>query len=212
VSTDWHKFQTWLLDHGVDDPHEGWAWFLELAHSSSHADALAYISHGTQPLPDVLRLPILTGVASLMVHLENSPEAEDLCRQLAAALSDVLAEIDVNHPGTIAATLVLDPTGRQTLISWSIVVQIARVLLLETPRSEQIMHIAVLCNLGLERLVSVVRMRLPQVSDYSQVLYVTSRFGYALTLYTDAARRLNEELGIVAFVEPPSLGIGVDAP
>ncbi len=212
MSTDWHTFQAWLLRHGIADPAEAWAQFEAMAHASPHAEDLAYISHAAQPLPDVLRLPVVTGVAGLMAHLEISPAAEGLCRQVAAALDEVLAELDSGRPTSLALTLVLDPSGRRTLRSWTIVVQAARLLLLSSPRSAQIMHIAMLCNLGLGLLVSLVRERSQQMPDREHAQRVTSPFGYGLTLYTDAARRLNEELGVVAFVEAPSLGIGVDAP
>lgn len=211
MSTDWHTFQTWLLRHGMADPAEAWEQFEAMAHASSYADELAYISHATQPLPDVLRLPVVTGVVGLMAHLEISPAAEGLCRQLAAALDGLLAELDFGRSTSLASTLALSPPERQALLSWAGVVQAARLLLSSSPRSAQIMHIAMLCNLGLNHLVSLVREGLQLVSDPAHVRRA-SPFGYGLTLYTDATRRLNEELGVVAFVEAPSLRIGVDAP
>lgn len=186
---------------------------MHLARQSAHANALAHITRGAQPLPDVLRLPILTGVASLMAEIEWSPQAGVLCGQLATALGDVLAEFDIDRPTTIAAALMQDPAGRDWLLSWSAVVQIARVMLLTAPRGDQTMYnIASLCNLALERLISAVRGRLQQVHDPSSIQHATSPLGYALTLYTDAARQLNEALGVVVFTEPPPLGGGAGMP
>jgi hypothetical protein len=212
VSTDWHTFRTWLFHRGMADPADAWAQFEALAHASSYADDLAYISHAAQPLPDVLRLPVVAGVASLMGHLEISPELDGLCRQVAAALDGLLAELDLDRPAAAAAMLELDPPARQTVTSWTGVVQCARSLLISRPRSAQIMHIAMLCNQGLMLLVLLVRERLQQMPDPARTRRAMSPFGYGLTLYTDAARRLNDGLGIVAFVEPPTLGAGVDAP
>lgn len=212
MSSDWHTFQAWLLDHGMADPAGAWAQFEAMAHASSYADDLAYISHAAEPLPDVLRFPVVTGVAGLMGHLEISPETDGLCRQLAAALNGLLAELDRTNGMSLALTLALDPSGHDTLGVWTGVVHAARSLLLSSPRSAQIMHIALLCNLGLSYLVFLVREGLQQRPDREYAQREASPFGYGLTLYTDAARRLNEELGVVAFVEPPSLRIGVDAP
>jgi hypothetical protein len=211
VSTDWHTFQAWLLRHGMADPMEAWEQFEAMAHGSSYADDLAYISHAAQPLPEVLRLPVVTGVAGLMAHLEISPALDGLCRQLAEALDGLLTELDLGRPASVAAVLALDPSQRSTLLSWTMVVHTARLLLLSSPRSAQIMHIAMLCNIGLAFLVLLVRVHSQQIPDPAQAPQVTSPLGYGLTVYTDAARRLNEALGVVAFVDPPLLGAGVDA-
>jgi hypothetical protein len=212
VSTDWHTFRTSLFHRGMADPADAWAQFEALAHASSYADDLAYISHAAQPLPDVLRLPVIAGVAGLMAHLEISPEVDGLCQQLAAALDGLLVELDLGRPAAAAAMLALDPPARQTMSSWTAAMQAARLLLISRPRSTQIIHIAMLCNLGLSLLVSLVRERLQQMPDPERTRRAMSPFGYGLTLYTDAARRLNDGLGIVAFVEPPTLGAGADAP
>lgn len=199
------------MSHGMAEPAEAWVQFNALAGASSYADELAFISHAAGPLPDVLKLPVVAGVAGLMTHLEISPALDGLCRQLAEALDGLLNELDLDRSASVAAVLALAPSQRSTLLSWTMVVQSARLLLLSSPRSAQIMHIGMLCNMGLAVLVHLLRGRLQQLPDPAQAPQVTSPLGYGLTVYTDAARRLNEALGVVAFADPPQLGAGVDA-
>ena len=187
----------------MDDPGEVWSRFASLAHASSHADDLVPIVEAAEWLPDGHRLVIAAHLANHLGRIEASSRMETLRKELAAALDSLLAELDSRRAGTLAAGLITNLDELSDLTRWRAVLHSAR-LLLGIPLVEDLGSIAVLCNMGLDAVLTLLRKRL-QGRDIENVRASYVAFSYALTRYGDAARQLDRELGRVVFSTPQLL-------
>lgn len=206
MSADWHTFLEWMARQGVDEPAEAWERFSALASHSARKDVLELLSVGARALPDDARLPIIVGVTRLMEELEPSSRTQALCRDLAAALDGVLAELDIDRPGSLATALCQGRPERQALVSWTLALQIARYMLLGSPPSGQLLPIARLCNLSLRSVSELLGHLLAHAPDEQAIHDARVAFLYASSGYNDVARQLNQELGAGLFADssPPT--------
>lgn len=201
MSDDWHSMLEWLSDEGTLDPDETWGRFEQMARESSHRDSLQQIISGAELLANRERFSVITGTATLMSWIEWSPRGATLCQNLARALGMVLAELNHDRPGTIAAATVFDLDSRGRLTQWCAAGKVAQLMLSGTPPFDQVEMLGRLCNLVMAALHELLRGLIREQRSHD-LAAPQIEFLHALRRYADAAKQLDRAVGAVWFEEP----------
>jgi hypothetical protein len=206
VSADWQTFLEWLQRHGMKDQDEAWRMYSSMTPEKPlHRNAVKLIDVGAGVLPGPMRVSVAAGVALLMREYEWSPRSYQLCQELGTRIRDVANELDTKRPHCIASALVCDWDGQEKLENWRAELIAIGVMLMSGPAREMMQPLGSLCNRAFAQLSAFLR-NLVRKSDERDKPYMRgARVAYmdALTRYSDAARRLERELGQVVFLSEP---------